>query len=110
MNDKPTNRVTIPDALRGVAAIDGPTAAALCGMGVSKWLAHVAEGDAPKPFVRRLRFTRWLVSDVIAWFEKLPETLPEDPKVLERAKKGRDAAKAKRAASSSERTNISPAS
>lgn len=62
-----THQATIPSGLSDVAYIDGGACAAAGAMSISKWHALVKDGKAPKPAIRKPRFTRWLMSDVREW-------------------------------------------
>jgi len=63
----PPPRPAIPTALAEVALIDGPTCAAVAGMGLSKWLDLVRQGKAPQPAIRQPRFSRWTAASVRDW-------------------------------------------
>lgn len=63
-------RPSIPEALTDVALIDAETSAAVGGMKVSWWALEVREGRAPAPVIREVRCTRWLLTDVRAFWAK----------------------------------------
>jgi hypothetical protein len=58
----------LPDRLAEVALIDAKTCAAVGAMSISWWHEEVRTGRAPKPSIRRPRCTRWLMSEVHAFW------------------------------------------
>ena len=58
----------LPHLLAEVALIDGKTCAAVGDMSISWWHEEVRSGRAPKPTIRRPRCTRWLMSEVHAFW------------------------------------------
>jgi predicted DNA-binding transcriptional regulator AlpA len=95
-------QVTIPPGLVDVAYIDGGACAAAASMSISQWHTLVKDGKAPKPAIRKPRFTRWLMSDVRAWliqFSSQSDFETGSEIVLTKATKASHAAKAKRRAS-----------
>lgn len=65
--------ITLPSPLAEVALVDARTAAATGGVSENWWFDRVRSGSAPKPAVRLPRFSRWLLSDVVAFWSSLPE-------------------------------------
>lgn len=90
--------MTIPLGLVDVAYIDGPTCAAAAAMSQSQWHELVKDGKAPKPVIRKPRFTRWLMADVRQWlleFRTQSDFEADSAIVLNKAKKASNSAKAK---------------
>jgi len=71
--DRAARAAVIPEALADVALIDGKGAAAAACMSVSMWQQLVQEGRAPRPVIRRNRFSRWRLADVRAWLAEYPQ-------------------------------------
>jgi predicted DNA-binding transcriptional regulator AlpA len=92
----------LPANLADVALIDAPTCAAAGAMSVSWWHDEVRAGRAPAPVIRKPRCTRWLLSDVRAFWKKSAEQSAADALaaagVKARAVKASAAAQAKRTA------------
>ena len=91
-------QVTIPSGLVDVAYIDGGACAAAAAMSISQWHAMVKDGKAPKPAIRKPRFTRWLMADVRAWliqFSSQSDFEADSEVVLGKAIRASHAAKAK---------------
>lgn len=93
-----TRKVAVPPGLVDVAYIDGAACAAAGAMSISQWLALVKDEKAPKPVIRKPRFTRWLMSDVraflIQWSSQSNFEI-SSAVVLGKAAKASNAAKAK---------------
>ena len=51
--------------------IDGRASAAAASMSLSKFHSLVADGLAPAPVVKGVRFTRWRKGDIRAWLQQL---------------------------------------
>ena len=93
-----SSQVTIPLGLVDVAYIDGATCAAAGAMSQSQWHELVKDGKAPKPVIRKPRFTRWLMADVRRWlieFRTQSDFEADSATVLEKATRASHAAKAK---------------
>lgn len=94
-------QMILPD-LAGVALIDAPTCAAHGQMSVSWWHEKVRIGEAPAPAVRMPRCTRWLASEVAAFWADFAAKGRADAdgeyRVRAKAKKASGAAQMKRAA------------
>jgi hypothetical protein len=65
--------IPMPAPLAEAALVDARTAAAAGGMSENWWHERVREGQAPKPTVRMHRYTRWRVTDVIAFYRSLEQ-------------------------------------
>ena len=63
----------IPEPLHEYALVSADTAAAAGEASLSTWYAMVAAGDAPQPVIRRHRFTRWRLLDVLAYWQRAAE-------------------------------------
>jgi predicted DNA-binding transcriptional regulator AlpA len=98
-----SNLPPVPHALADVALIDGPTCAAAGGISLSTWHELVRAKQAPQPVMRSVRCTRWRQADVRAWLidraAKAEADTASGARLVAKAKKASDAAKAKRAAS-----------
>lgn len=92
----------LPAGLVDVALIDAPTCAAAGDMSLSWWYSEVAAGRAPAAVVRRVRHTRWRLTDVRDFWAAFAQNAAADAKSIElltaRAKTASTAAAAKRAA------------
>ena len=75
----------IPNALADVAMIDGPTSAVSAAMSHSAFLELVRLKLAPAPVIRRVRYTRWRMSDIRAWLIERAAQPLNDAAVIERA-------------------------
>jgi len=105
MNRKPRFKsaaLPLPAGLADVALIDAASCAASGGMSISWWHTEVAAGRAPKPKFRMPRCTRWLMSDVRAFWIEFADRAAADTqpgaRVIAQATKASALAKAKRAA------------
>ncbi|MFO1326070.1 MAG: hypothetical protein U1F56_01840 [Rubrivivax sp.] len=97
--------VVLPAALADAALCSAEQAAAAAAMTVSTWYELIRTGHAPQPVVRRHRYTRWSVRQVVAFIETWTEggtASPEAVAVAARSRKASEAAVAKLKASSSE--------
>ncbi|OWQ90826.1 hypothetical protein CDN99_11705 [Roseateles aquatilis] len=96
-----TKNPEIHPALADVAMIDGPSAAAACGISITSWQTLVSRGEAPQPVFRAHRCTRWLLSDVRQFLIQRAQQTAREPAqgdaLLRRAKMASLAAAAKRA-------------
>lgn len=88
--------VLVPPALRHVALINGPSAAAVGSMSISWWLEQVRSGRAPRPVIQTSRCSRWKISDVEAFWAKRAAGSALDDGVVGRASQASSRAKAKR--------------
>ena len=89
---------TMPAELAGVALIDAKMAAAAGAVSLSWWNQKVAAGVAPKPVHCAARHTRWLLSDVVAFWQKFADRASRSEAVIATARKASAAAQAKRRA------------
>lgn len=78
------------EAIGGARLTDGSTAASYGCVSLSWWHARVAEGVAPQPVIRRPRFTRWRLCDVLDFWTKFAANAAADKasatKVIDRAR------------------------
>jgi predicted DNA-binding transcriptional regulator AlpA len=65
--------LNIPEPLHEHALVSAETAAATGEASLSTWYALVAAGNAPQPVIRRHRFTRWRLLDVLAYWQRAAE-------------------------------------
>lgn len=88
--------IPLPEALAGVALIDGPTSARGGQMSVSAWHDLVRSGVAPKPVIRRPRYTRWRLVDVVDFWQRFAAEGTVDARVVTAATKASAKAREKR--------------
>lgn len=60
-------------AFDDASLIDGRDSAAAAAMSLSKFHDMVANGLAPAPVVKGVRFTRWRKGDIRAWLQQLAD-------------------------------------
>lgn len=88
----------LPAELIDVALVDADTAAAVGGASRTMWLAEVRAGRAPKPVVRRTRFTRWRLTEVRQFWLDFVATASDSGATRNQALKASIAAQSKRMA------------
>ena len=66
--------MTLPDYsqnLSAAALVNAEIAASVGMVSVSSWYERVRKHEAPQPCVRKHRFTRWRLLDVLAYWERI---------------------------------------
>ncbi|MEQ1780869.1 MAG: hypothetical protein ABMA14_05880 [Hyphomonadaceae bacterium] len=79
----------LPADLTAVSLIDAKTCAAAGAISISHWQQLVRDGRAPSPVMRRQRWTRWRLADVVLFWGEASQLSDPGPSMAHAVKAAR---------------------